>query len=125
MGTLSRAAVAALVLASALVAGSSATASRQPTLKEREALTAALPQWLQKYPVGCVWLDITVSNNGEYAIVGPVFLNALHEPCLRYASNGLWILKRSAHWKIIFNGSDPPACSLEIPKDLVTGCLRR
>ena len=104
-----------------------ASASRQPTLKEREAITAALPAQLRSYPVGCVWLNIEVSNSGRYALVGPTFLNALHPPCLKYASNGEWILKKTSRWKIIYNGSGPTRCNkllLEVPKDLITGlCL--
>jgi len=111
-----------VALTFALVFTASAPAAREPTFKEREALTAALPPWLQREPVGCVWLDIRVSNNGRYATAGPVYLNALHLPCLRYAANGFWILKKTTRWKIIYNGSGPSSCSLHVPKDLITGC---
>jgi cytochrome c556 len=30
----------------------SADAVRQPTFKEREAITAAMPAWLRRYPIG-------------------------------------------------------------------------
>jgi hypothetical protein len=119
-------AVKALALALLLALPAGALAARQPTFKEREALTGALPAAFQRYPVGCVWLKVAVSSSGRYATVEPAFLNALRNPCLKYASNGLWILKKTgARWKIVFNGSDAPPCSLGAPKDLVTGCARR
>jgi hypothetical protein len=115
---------ALLVFAIALaMTVSVASAKRQPTFTEREALTTAMPAWLRAYPIGCVWLDISVSNNGGYAKVGPEFVFATHPPCVKYASNGYWVLKKSgATWKIIFNGSSGPACSLRVPRDLV-GCI--
>jgi hypothetical protein len=119
--------VASVVLISTCAANvpglGSAEAARQPTFKEREGLTLALPAWLRRYPVGCVWLKMLVSNNGAYAIVAPAFLNATRAPCLRYASNGYWILKRVTRWKIIFSGSELPPCSMIIPRDL-TRCRR-
>jgi hypothetical protein len=45
------------------------------------------------------------------------------DPCLRYAANGFWILEKTSRWKIVFNGSDGPPCSVGVPKDL-GGCLR-
>lgn len=98
----------------------SADAARQPTFKEREAVTLALPASFRRYPIGCVWLSMSVSNNGRYAMVTPTFLNAARPPCLQYASNGYWLLKktRSARWRIVFNGSDVPSCSLGVPRDL-------
>lgn len=98
-------------------------AKRPPRLSERAAITKALPAFLRSEPVGCVWLDVSVSNNSKYAIAAPVYLNALHPPCLRYASNGYWILKKVTTWKIIWNGSDRPKCSLGVPRDL-TPCVR-
>jgi hypothetical protein len=106
-----------------LVLVGAAQAKRAPSLTERAAITLALPAFLRNEPVGCVWLDVSVSNNEKYAIVAPMYLNATRPPCARYAANGEWILKKTTKWKVIFNGSDPPKCSLGIPKDLVTGCL--
>jgi hypothetical protein len=100
----------------------STDAARQATFKERETLTLALPAWLRRYPVGCVWLSMSVSNNGRYAKVTPGFLNATRPPCLQYASNGYVLLKKSTRWKIIFNGSVQPPCSLGVPRDL-TPCF--
>ncbi len=120
------AAAAAFILSACDGSGAgsrSAGAARQPTFKEREALTAALPAWLRRYPIGCVWLEFSVSNNGRFAEVGPGFLNARRPPCLKYASNGYWLLKKQTRWRIIFNGSDPPPCSLRVPREL-SPCLR-
>ncbi|HEX7625690.1 MAG TPA: hypothetical protein VF379_01445 [Gaiellaceae bacterium] len=113
--------VAMLVLGALMLAGA-AQAKRAPQLSEREAITAALPAFLRNEPVGCVWLDVSVSNNGKYAIASTVYLNALHPPCARYASNGYWILRKIARWKIVYNGSEFPPCSLGVPRDL-TRCL--
>ena len=71
-----------LALAVLLSAGA-AQAKRSPRFAEREAITAALPAYFRSEPVGCVWLDISVSNNGKYAIANPVYLNAVLTPCLR------------------------------------------
>jgi hypothetical protein len=114
---------AVAVLAASTLAGG-AQAKRPPSLSERAAITLALPAYLRNEPVGCVWLDVSVSNNGKYAIAAPVYLNARQPPCARYASNGQWILRKTNRWKVVFNGSDPPMCSLGVPKDLVSGCLR-
>jgi len=112
-----------VVCAATLALVSSAVAARQPTLAERGAITAALPTWFQKEPVGCVWLQISVSANGRFAMAAPTYLNATTKPCSHYAANGEWILKRSTRWRVVFNGSDAPPCSLGIPHDLVRGCL--
>ena len=96
-----------------------ALAARQPTFKEREAVTAALPASVKRYPVGCVFLRTVISNSGRYATVVPVFLNALRLPCVKYASNGYWILRKTTRWKVVFVGSESPPCPLGIPRDLV------
>ncbi len=115
-----RAFVLLAVVAAALVAADPGLSKRPPKLGERAAITKALPASLRNVPVGCVWLDTAVSRNGRFALVSPVYLNALRLPCLRYASNGDWILrKRSAGWRVVFHGSDPPSCSLGVPRDLV------
>jgi hypothetical protein len=114
--------VSLLALAVLLPAGA-AQAKRSPQLGEREAITAALPAWMRGEPVGCVWLDVSVSNNGKFATATPVYLNALKPPCARYAANGYWILKKTTRWRIVYNGSEPPQCSLGVPRDL-TPCMR-
>jgi hypothetical protein len=101
-----------------LVLALPAYAGRPPSLPEREAITAALPQGLRSSPVGCVWLDVTVANAGGFAKVTPVFLNATKAPCVKYASNGFFILKKQARWRIIYSGSELPSCELHVPRDL-------
>jgi hypothetical protein len=114
-----RASIVAAAFCLAVGAGAGvAAAARQPTLAERAAITAALPSFLRDEPVGCVWLRISVSTNPRYAKVTPVFLNAERQPCLKYAADGYWIMKRTTGWKTVFNGSDFPACSLRVPRDL-------
>jgi hypothetical protein len=120
VGILSRSATAIATLA--MLVPASALAARQPTLPEREAITAALPADFKRYPVGCVFLRTAVSNDGRYATVTPAFLNALRPPCARYASNGYWILRKTTRWKVIFEGSESPPCSLRVSRDLVR-CL--
>lgn len=108
-----------LILSVSVPAAVARSTVRTPTLKERAAITAALPEWLRRYPVGCVWLDISVSStNARFARVAPEFLNATQQACVRYASNGIWILRRATKWRIVFNGSAWPSCSLHIPHDL-------
>jgi hypothetical protein len=115
-----------LTLATALTLVAAATAARQPTLRERATITAALPASVQGYPVGCVYLSIVVSTDAHYAKVTPQVFYPLKTSCLKYASNGWYILKKTSRWKIIFNGSVPPPCGLGVPRDLLgsLGCRR-
>jgi hypothetical protein len=109
----------ALLVSLALLAP--AEAARPPTFPQRVAITRALPVDVRALPAGCVVLRIQVSRNGRFATAAPRFLllaGAHSDPCLRYASNGYWILQRSSGWKVVFNGSDPPPCSLGVPPDL-------
>jgi hypothetical protein len=110
-----RAALPALV-AAAVLAGTAA--ARPPTLAERAAVTAALPSFLRAVPAGCVWLDVALSPDGRWAKVTPRFLDATTLPCVKYASNGVFFLKRAARWKVVFDGSDLPPCALGVPKAL-------
>jgi hypothetical protein len=120
-GILSRSAVAIAALVMLMPAPAPALAARQPTLTERAAITAALPADFKRYPVGCVFLRTAVSINGHYATVTPVILNGLQQPCVKYGSNGYWILRKTTRWKIVFEGSVSPPCSLRVPRDLA-GC---
>jgi hypothetical protein len=96
-----------------------ASAAREPTRAEREAITAALPQYNRTVPAGCEYLDIKVSSLAKgWAVVVPVWFVHI-KPCLRYAADGYYILRLTGHWRIAFNGSDPPPCSLHAPRDLI------
>jgi len=118
---MTRCALAACAAGLWLLFVSAALAARPPTLKEREAITAALPAFVRNIPVECLWLEIRVSTRDtRYASVGGLFMN-WEKPgsrCLRYTFNGGWILKRADRWRIVYEGSDPPPCSLKIPRDL-------
>jgi hypothetical protein len=111
----------------ASVAAASADARRPPTFNERVAITRALPAEILAYPAGCVRFVIAVSNDGRYARAAPSYLIPHPvppgDPCVRYASNGYWLLKRTRSWKIVYSGSGGPSCSLGIPRDLER-CVR-
>jgi hypothetical protein len=97
-------------------------AARQPTHAERQAITNALPKHIRSIPVGCPSLQLRISNNPRFAYVGLEFLNVTppRTRCLRYASNGFFVLGKSSNgWHVIYNGSVWPSCSRHIPRDLV------
>ncbi len=113
-----------VLVALLVVAVPSAPAARPPTLPERAAITRALPLYDRNTPAECVWFNIRVSRNPRYAEVDPVYLVATPmSRCLRYAKDGFYVLKKIRKWKIIYSGSDPPPCSMRIPRDLGE-CLR-
>ena len=111
--------LALLVAASATTAG----ARRAPTFNERVAVIRALPSDLRAYPAGCLQFAVAVSNNGRFALVTPEVLiprpAPSNDPCLRYAGDGFFVLKKTGAWKVVYVGSDAPACSLGVPSDLL------
>jgi hypothetical protein len=116
----------AVCLTFAAFAPSEALGARQPSLSEREAITRTLPAFLRRAPVECLFVKITVSTrNSRYALVVPQVINrrGKQSPCLKYAGNGFCIVKKTRIWRIIYEGSDPPPCSLRVPRD-ITACLR-
>jgi len=116
---------AAVVFSMFVAVAGAAGLARQPTPGERQAIIQALPSYFQKYPIGCIWLGITLSDNGRYATVSPQDLNVGHSPCgLKYAGNGWFILRKLTRWKVIFVGSVNPPCSLGVPRDL-SRCTKR
>jgi hypothetical protein len=122
-----RALVTGGLLAIAMTAPSAGVASRQPTLKERGAITRALPPSIRRAPVACSFVDIRISTrNARYARATPRVLNVAVRPlgCIRYAVDGFFILRKAAGWRVVYEGSDPPPCRLRVPRDLVT-CLKR
>jgi hypothetical protein len=111
----------------ATVVPSAGLAARQPSLGERSAITRALPAFVRRAPVACVFVAIKVSTrNSRYARATPKVLNIGIEAlrCIRYAANGYFILRKTTRWRIVFEGSDPPPCRLGVPRDL-TPCLKR
>jgi hypothetical protein len=119
-----------LVLCTAVVAAVAAgvcagvEAKRLPTLAERAAIVGALPTGLTGEPVRCTAIDVTVSGDGRWAQATPVFF-VQNKGCLRYAANGWFFLHRvGARWKVAFNGSEAPPCSLHVPRDLASTCAK-
>jgi hypothetical protein len=118
--------VPTIAIVSLLVIPPAALAARPPTIKEREAITNALPASVRKIPIECLWLDVRISTrDARYAFVGGVYLNASPRGrCLRYAGNGFQIFKKtSGKWRVVYSGSDWPTCRLGIPRDLIP-CTR-
>jgi hypothetical protein len=118
--------VGGVYLALAVVAPSVGLGARQPSLSEREAITRALPALFRHAPVECIFVKINVSTkNPRYAYVAAQPLNAdvKASGCLKYAHNGFYIVRKTARWRIIYEGSDPPRCSLHVPRDL-TPCIK-
>lgn len=110
-----------LALAWALAVPAAALAARAPTLTERVAITRALPAGQTAVPSRCLYLDTTVS--GSYAKVAPVYLvvpaGGSSDPCLRYAANGFYVLKRTGtKWGLVYTGSELPPCARHFPRDL-------
>jgi hypothetical protein len=105
----------------ALSAPAAGAAARAPTHAEREAIVRALPAGIRAIPVGCVHLNVRVSRSPRFAYVGPEFLNARPgSRCLRYAGNGFFVLRKTGRaWRVVYTGSELPACSRGIPRDLV------
>jgi hypothetical protein len=113
----------ALLLALALPAAG--VAARAPTPAERVAITRALPAGQTSVPARCLYLETQVS--GSYAKVTPTYLvdpaGGSSDPCLRYAADGFYLLKRSgAKWAVVYTGSELPPCARHFPRDL-TSCL--
>ena len=106
------------------VADSTVGYSVAPTHQEREAIVQGLPASVRNTPVGCLNLNIRISSDSRYGRVDLEYLNARRgTPCLRYASNGFFLLKKGRRWKVVYNGSDPAPCRLRVPRDLGR-CLR-
>ena len=119
---------ACLMLAGGCDIGSDerAPSARAPGHAERESIVRALPASQRNIPVECIRLDIAVSQDANYARLGFEFLNATRpgSRCIRYAFNGFAILQKTDRWRIVYNGSTDPSCSMNIPPELV-GCTRR
>lgn len=100
--------------------------ARPPTFREQEGIVTALPASLRNTPVECLELKLRVSSrNPRYASVGGTLLNweKAGSRCIRFGSNWGYILKKGRRWKIIYEGTELPSCSLKIPRDL-TECLK-
>jgi hypothetical protein len=114
----------AVVLAA--VAPPAGVAARQPSLGEREAITRTLPAFFRRAPVECVFVKIEVSTrNSRYALVDVQVINRRNARtgCSKYLHDGFYIVKKTEGWRVIYEGSEPPPCSLRVPGDLTT-CRR-
>jgi hypothetical protein len=73
-------------------------------------------------------VDIRVSHDSRFAFVAHEFRNPHHIParCMKYASNGFWIVKAAPRWRIVYEGSEPPPCSMRIPAEILAPvhCLK-
>ena len=117
-------AVAVAAALAALAASAAATAARAPTHNERVAIVRALPAEIRAYPAGCVVFEVSVSGNGRWAKASMDYLIPSpppnNDPCVRYASNGAWLLERTnTTWKVVYEASELPGCSLGAPRDLI------
>ena len=115
-----RAVALALVLA-AVVTGSAA-ARRVPTVPERAEIRGAMALALSSAPPACYAAVVYVSTvDRRYAYAAPRWRTTA--TCLRYASDGYLILRRTTHWRVVFNGSDAPPCT-KVPKRVTQDLVR-
>jgi hypothetical protein len=103
-----------------------ASTRRPPTQSERKAIVRPLRASFRNTPLNCLRFDVVAVSRG-YALAGPDVRP--ESRCSRYRSNGFFILKEhDQRWEIVYNGSDPPPCSLGIPDEVIPagmgGCLQ-
>jgi hypothetical protein len=113
-------------LALVAVGPAAALGARQPSLGEREAITRTLPASFRRAPVECIFVKINVSTrNSRYALVDVQVINWRNKKtgCSKYLHDGFYIVKKTKGWRSIYEGSEPPPCSLRVPRDL-TPCLK-
>jgi len=110
---------AALVIAA--VVSAPAAARRAPTVAERAEIRGAMALALSFAPPVCYGAVIYVSTvDRRYAYATARWKTIAK--CLPYASNGYFILRRSTHWRVVFNGSDAPPCTrvpARVARDLI------
>ena len=116
--------VALAATLAALAVPTAGTAARTPTHNERVAIVRALPAEVRAYPAGCVVFAVSVSRNGRWAKASMDYLipnpPPNDDPCVRYTSNGAWLLERTAAaGKVVYEASEQPGCSLGAPRDLI------
>jgi hypothetical protein len=96
-----------------------ALATRHASPSERAAIAPLILRddgLTSKSASGCARVSIQISSfSRDYAKAAAVF--DLKEPrCVRFASNGFQLLRRSGdRWKIIYRGSEPPGCKPTVP----------
>lgn len=89
---------------------SALASGRVPTAAERQQLlTAAYRALGHRPPVGCARYQITVSLNGSFGRVDPLFRANAWQRC--QPGNGFFVFRRAAsRWKLVFVGSEVPSC---------------
>lgn len=110
----------------AAAAPSASLGARQPSLGEREAITRTLPASFRRAPVECIFVKITVSTrNARYAMVDAQVINWRNKRtgCSKYLHDGFYIVEKTKGWRVVYEGSEPPPCSLRVPRDL-TPCMK-
>src|SRR5207244_6269651 len=92
----------------------------------KERVRDALPQVVHDVPKSCVTLRTLVAKDRSFAIVTPVYSAAAG--CRRYVTAGFYLVERywargtttskfsDGTWEVIYHGSDPPPCSLGVPR---------
>jgi len=89
--------------------------------REKAAILLALPRYL-RVPMNCAKTDIEISSDPSWARAEAIDVYDFRaKKCGRFAGNGYWLLKKSSagRWRIAFNGSEVPQCSVHAPKDLL------
>lgn len=112
----------AVTLAIAAVVTTPADARRAPTVAERAEIRGATALALSDAPPACYAAVIYVATVDRRYAYATARWKATAK-CLPYASNGYFILRRSTHWRVVFSGSEPPACK-KVPGRVVQDLLR-
>jgi hypothetical protein len=112
----------AVALAIAAVVSASADARRAPTVAERAEIRGATALALSDAPPACYTAIVYVSTVKRSYAYSPARWKTTAK-CLQHASNGFFILRRSTHWRVVFNGCEPPSCK-KVPARVVQDLLR-
>jgi hypothetical protein len=89
--------------------------------REKAAISLALPREF-RVPASCATINIKFSSDPSWARAESIDVyDPATKRCGRFGGNGYWLLKRSdsGHWRIVYNGSEVPPCSIHAPKDLL------
>lgn len=100
---------------------------RSSSERDKAAILLALPREF-RVPASCAKTDIKISSNPSWARAESIDVyDPAIKKCGRFGGNGYWLLKKSpsGHWRIVFNGSEVPPCSLHAPRDVFTPGTKR
>jgi|GEM_PF-6295267 len=113
--------IACLLLAGCANSGTTSEQRRRGSEQERAAILRALPRYL-RVPASCAKTDIKISSDRRWARAEAIDVYDYEaRKCGRFAGSGYWLLKKSSagRWRIVFNGSEVPPCSIHAPKYLL------